>query len=156
MGLISGFRYLKENLKAKMDICVTTKGVPTKLLKFFWLKIFLICHRCQRHRWSTLSREYFREFSKKIRNGPNGILWGWGETDWWKNQKRKISWHCPFKNYWGENRFLPTFWVSISSMVSKRVPTTWSEAIFWKINKFKILKRIKKFRFSVLLKVAGR
>ncbi len=21
-----------------------------------------------------------------------------GETDSWKNQKQKISWHCPFKN----------------------------------------------------------
>ncbi len=27
---------------------------------------------------------------EKIRNGPNGILWGWGETDSWKNQKQKI------------------------------------------------------------------
>ncbi len=34
---------------------------------------------------------------KKIRNGHNGILWGWGETDSWKNQKHKISSHCPFK-----------------------------------------------------------
>jgi hypothetical protein len=25
------------------------------------------------------------------RNGPNGILWGWGETDSYKNQKQKIS-----------------------------------------------------------------
>jgi hypothetical protein len=30
------------------------------------LKIFLICHRCQRHQWSTLSCEYLREFSKKF------------------------------------------------------------------------------------------
>ncbi len=29
---------------------------------------------------------------EKIRNGPNGILRGLGE----KNQKSKISWHCPF------------------------------------------------------------
>ncbi len=34
---------------------------------------------------------------EKIWNGPNGILWGWGETDSWKNQKQKISWHCLFK-----------------------------------------------------------
>ena len=33
------------------------KGVQTKLLK------------------------YLREFSQKIRNGLNGILWGWGEND---------------------------------------------------------------------------
>ncbi len=41
---------------------------------------------------------------EKIWNGPFGILWGWGETDSWKNQKQKISWHCPFKvfkvGYW--------------------------------------------------------
>jgi hypothetical protein len=37
---------------------------------------------------------------EKIRNGLNGILWGWGETDSWKNQKEKISWHCPFKFGW--------------------------------------------------------
>jgi hypothetical protein len=38
MGLISGCSYLKVNLKAKMYIYVLTllsKGVPTKLLKFF-------------------------------------------------------------------------------------------------------------------------
>ncbi len=34
---------------------------------------------------------------EKIRNGPNGILRGLGETESWKNQKSKISWHCPFK-----------------------------------------------------------
>jgi hypothetical protein len=28
---------------------------------------------------------------EKIRNSPNGILWGWGETDSRKNQKQKIS-----------------------------------------------------------------
>jgi hypothetical protein len=28
---------------------------------------------------------------EKIRNGPNGILWDWGETDSYKNQKQKIS-----------------------------------------------------------------
>ncbi len=34
---------------------------------------------------------------EKNRNGPNGILRALGETDSWKNQKQKISWHCPFK-----------------------------------------------------------
>ncbi len=34
---------------------------------------------------------------EKIRNDPNGILRGLGETDSWKNQKSKISWHCRFK-----------------------------------------------------------
>ena len=26
---------------------------------------------------------------EKIWNGPNGILWGWGETDWWKKPEAK-------------------------------------------------------------------
>jgi hypothetical protein len=46
MGLISVCRYLKVNLKAKIYIYVNStvlsKAVPTKLLKFFWLKIFFI------------------------------------------------------------------------------------------------------------------
>ncbi len=33
---------------------------------------------------------------EKIWNGPTGILRGWGQTDSWKNQKQKISWHSPF------------------------------------------------------------
>ncbi len=50
------------------------------------MKIFSIGHRCQLHRWCTL----------RCGNGPNGILRGLGETDSWKKQKSKISWHCPF------------------------------------------------------------
>jgi hypothetical protein len=78
MGTISGCRYLKVNLKAKIYFYVSllSKGVPTKLLKFFWLKIFFICHRCQRHRWSILSCEYLREFSKKFETvliGHSGV-----------------------------------------------------------------------------------
>jgi hypothetical protein len=40
----------------------------------------------------------FPRIFKKIQHGPNWILWGWGETDSWKNLKSKISWHCPFKD----------------------------------------------------------
>ncbi len=50
------------------------KGVPTKLLKFFWLKIFLICHRCQRHRWSTLSCEYIRSYWDTLGLGGNWLM----------------------------------------------------------------------------------
>jgi hypothetical protein len=37
-----------------------------KKIKHFLIEIFLICHRCQRHRWCTLSCEYLREFPKKF------------------------------------------------------------------------------------------
>ncbi len=33
---------------------------------------------------------------EKIWNGPNGILRGLGKLIHEKNQKSKISWHCPF------------------------------------------------------------
>jgi hypothetical protein len=36
---------------------------------------------------------------KKIWNGSNGILRAWGKLIHEKNQKSKISWHCPF-NMW--------------------------------------------------------
>jgi hypothetical protein len=78
MGLISGCRYIKVNLKAKMYICVnsTIQRCPNKIIKIFLIEDFLIFSFFL----STLSCEYLRIF-KKIRNGPNGILWGWGETD---------------------------------------------------------------------------
>ncbi len=55
------------------------KGTQTKLLKFFCLKIFSICHR-----WCTLSCEYLCKFLKKF--GMAVIVYSdaWGETDSWK------------------------------------------------------------------------
>jgi hypothetical protein len=35
---------------------------------------------------------------EKIRNDPNGILRAWGKLIHEKNQKSKISWHCPCKD----------------------------------------------------------
>jgi hypothetical protein len=57
---------------------------------------------CRWYRWCTLTCEYLRKFSKKFEtvlmgySGLIGILGGLEETDSWKNQKSKISWHCPF------------------------------------------------------------
>ncbi len=75
-------------------LTLLSKGVPTKL-KFFWLKIFLICHRSQRHRWSILSCEYLREFSKKFETVLMGYSGAGEKLIDEKNQKRKISWHSP-------------------------------------------------------------
>ncbi len=77
---------LKMNLKRKKVIFMLTllpKDVQKKSEKFYWLKMFSICHRCSGHQWQTLSCEYPRIF-EKIRNGPNGIIRGLGETDSWK------------------------------------------------------------------------
>ncbi len=61
----------------------STKGDQTKLLKFFRLKIFSICHR------ANLELRISPRIFEKIRNGLNGILWGWGETDSWKEPEAK-------------------------------------------------------------------
>ncbi len=74
------------------------KGDQIKLLKIFRLKIFSICHRCQRHRWLTLSCEYLREFSKKFETVLMEYSGAGGKLIHEKNQKHKISWHCPFKD----------------------------------------------------------
>ncbi len=63
----------------------------------YFLKIFCICHRWQRHRWSTLICEYLREFSKNFETVLLGYSGAGGKLIDEKNQKRKISWHCPFK-----------------------------------------------------------
>jgi hypothetical protein len=69
MATISGCRHLKVNLKANMYIYVnpSTHRCPNKIIKIFLLEGFSICHRCQRHRWQTLSCAYLPcEFSKKF------------------------------------------------------------------------------------------
>jgi hypothetical protein len=43
------------------------------------MKIFAICHRCQRHRWCTLSCEYLREFSKKFETALLVYSGAWGK-----------------------------------------------------------------------------
>ena len=55
-----------------------------------------ICHRCRWHRWCTLTCEYLREFSKKFETALMVYSGAWGKLIHEKNQKQKISWHCPF------------------------------------------------------------
>ncbi len=78
------------------------KGTVSRdfLLLFFFLdsvKIFCICHWCQRHRWQTLSCEYLCGFSKKFEMAQMVYSGAWGKVIHEKNKKSKISWHCPFK-----------------------------------------------------------
>ncbi len=54
-------------------------------------------HRCRWHRWQTLSCEYLREISKKFDTILMVKSEAWGKLIQEKNQKQKISWHCPFK-----------------------------------------------------------
>jgi hypothetical protein len=98
MGLISGCRCLKVNLKEKMYICVnsTIQRCPNKIIKIYLIEDFSYLPPVSRHRWSTLSCEYLGEFSKKFETVLLGYSRTGGKLIDEKNQKRKISWHCPF------------------------------------------------------------
>ncbi len=79
-------------------LTLLSKGVPTKLLKFFWLKIFYICHRCQRHRWSTLSCQYLRDFWKKFETVLMGYSGAGGKLIHKKTRSKKSRDTVPLRN----------------------------------------------------------
>ncbi len=77
-----------ENFFFIYMLTLLPKGVQKKQEKNFWWKIFFHLH---------LELRISLRIFEKIRNSPNGIIRGLGETDSWKKiQKEKISWHCPF------------------------------------------------------------
>ncbi len=57
----------------------------------------IICHRCRWYRWCTLTCEYLRKISKKFATVFTEYSETGGKLIHEKNQKLKISWHCPFK-----------------------------------------------------------
>jgi hypothetical protein len=83
MGLISGCRYLKVNLKAKMCIYVnsTIQRCPNKSLKIFLIEDFFHLPPVSATPVVNLELRISPRILEKIRNGPNGVLRGWGETD---------------------------------------------------------------------------
>ncbi len=83
MGLILGCRYLKVNLKAKMYICVnsTIQRCPNKIINIFLFEDFSHLPPVSATPVVNLELRISQRIFEKIRNGPNGILWGWGETD---------------------------------------------------------------------------
>ena len=80
VGLISGSRYLKVNLKAKMYICVNST-IQNKIIKIFLIEDFSHLPPVSTTPVVNLELRISPRIFKKIRNGPNGTLWGWGETD---------------------------------------------------------------------------
>jgi hypothetical protein len=88
MATISGCRNLKVNLKAKILIYVysTTQRCPNKIIKIFLLEGFFHLPPV-----ANLELRISPRIFEKIRNDPNGIIRGLGETDSRKNQKQKIS-----------------------------------------------------------------
>ncbi len=53
--------------------------------------------KLKKYRWCTLTCEYLREFSKKFETVLMQYSGAGGKLIHPKNQKQKISWHCPFK-----------------------------------------------------------
>jgi hypothetical protein len=79
------------NLKAKMYICVnsTIQRCPNKNIKIFLIEDFSHLPPVSTTPVVNLELRIFPRIFEKIRNGFNGILWGWGETDWWKKTEAK-------------------------------------------------------------------
>ncbi len=55
------------------------------------------CRRCRWYRRCTLNCDYLREFSKKFETVLMQYSGAGEKLIHQKNQKQKISWHCPFK-----------------------------------------------------------
>ncbi len=103
METISDCRHFQVNLKAKIYIymlILLPKGVQRKLFKFFWLKIFSICHchQCQWHQWCTLSCEYLRKFSKKFETALIVYSGAWGKLIHEKTISRKSRGTVPLNS----------------------------------------------------------
>jgi hypothetical protein len=83
MGLISGCRNLKVNLKAKIYTYVNSsiQRCPHKICKIFLIKDFFHLPPVSTTPVVNLELQISPRIFEKIRNGPNGILLGWGETD---------------------------------------------------------------------------
>ena len=93
MGLISGCRYLKVNLKAKMYICVnsTIQRCPNKIIKIFLIEDF--SHLPQLS--TTLVVNLELGISPRILEKFETVLMGYfgagGKLIHEKNQEQKIS-----------------------------------------------------------------
>ncbi len=84
MGLISGCRCLKANLKAKMYIYVnsTIQRCPNKIIKIFLIEDFFHLPLVSTTLVVNLKLWISLRIFEKIWNSSNGILWGWGYGGW--------------------------------------------------------------------------
>jgi hypothetical protein len=91
MATTSGCRHLKVNLKAKTYIYVnsTTQRYPNKIIKIFLLEGFFHLPPVSLTPMANLELRISPRIFEKIRNGPNGIIRGLGETDSRKNPAAK-------------------------------------------------------------------
>jgi hypothetical protein len=93
MATISGCRYHKANLKAKIYIYVnsTTQRCPNKIIKIFLLEGFFHLPPVSLTPSANLELRISPRIFEKIRNGPNGITRGLGETGSRKKTRSKTS-----------------------------------------------------------------
>jgi hypothetical protein len=85
-GTISGCRHLKVNLKAKIYIYVnsSTHMCPNKIIKIFLIEDFFHLPPVSTTTVVHFELQISKRIFEKIRNGPKGILRGYGETNSWK------------------------------------------------------------------------
>jgi hypothetical protein len=99
MGTITGYRHLKVNLKAKIYLYVnsSTQRCPNKIIKIFLIADFFFLPPVSTtpvvHFELRTSLRIFENFETALMV-YSGV---WGKLNHEKNQKSKISWHCPFK-----------------------------------------------------------
>ncbi len=67
--------------------------------------VFIICHRCQWHRWCTLTCEYLREFSKKFEMVLMGYSGAGGKLIHKKTRSKKSRDTVPLKGLGHEIEF---------------------------------------------------
>jgi hypothetical protein len=93
MATISGCRHLKVNLKAKIYKYVysTTQRCPNKIIKIFLLESFFQLPPVSLTPVANLELRISPRIFEKIRNDPNGIIRGFGETDSRKKTRSKKS-----------------------------------------------------------------
>jgi hypothetical protein len=91
MGTISGCWHLKVKLKSKIYIYVssTTQRWPYKIIKIFLFEDFFHLPPVSLTPVANLELRISPQIFEKIRNGLKEILWGWGETDSWKEPEAK-------------------------------------------------------------------
>jgi hypothetical protein len=94
MGTISGCRYFKVNLKAKLYVYVnsTIQRCPNKIIKTFLIEDFFHLPPVVNIEL-RISTRIFEKFETALMVYSGA----WGKLIHEKNQKSKISWRCPFK-----------------------------------------------------------
>ncbi len=151
MGTISDYFHLKVNLKEKNYLFVdsSTEWCPDKIIKTFLIEDFFHFHRCQRHRWWTLSCKDLRDFPNKFENGLNGILGGL-EENWFlkKTWSQKSHDTFPFRNNAAELFAIPIVMLSWHTprCMKKKKPNFWPKSkVIILIHRIDRMESVKKY-----------